>query len=87
MITLIASAAWTEQDSADAKRVWADYQAAHDLSDRIGETAGVDPRSGGVWIGDSIEDVVAQREAEGLDSPLYFFRIGYDYYYPKGGRR
>lgn len=78
---------WTEQDTASAKQIWADYQKEHDLSGRSGQTAGIDPKTGRIWFGESIADVVAQRDAEGLDSPLRFERIGSEAYYRKGGRR
>lgn len=37
---------WTEVDSCNAKRIWAEYQEQPDISDRIGQTAGIDPKSG-----------------------------------------
>jgi len=77
---------WTESDSSKAKQIWLDYQRQHDLSARLGQTAGIDPHSGRIWIGESILDVVSQRDAEGLDSPLLFERIGFDAYFQKGRR-
>jgi hypothetical protein len=67
---------WTESDSAKARIIWSDYQSQHDLSEQIGQTAGIDPVSGQVWLGDSIEAVVEKREADGIDSPLFFERVG-----------
>lgn len=78
---------WTESDSAKAKGIWIDYQSQHDLAEQIGQTAGIDPVSGQVWLGDSIEDVVAKRNADGIDSPLFFERVGSPTYYRKGGHR
>jgi hypothetical protein len=78
---------WTDSDTAKAEQIWADYQGSHDLSDSVGKTAGIDPHSGRVWIGDSIQDVLAQRDADGIDSLLFFERIGSRAYYRKGGRR
>jgi hypothetical protein len=78
---------WEESDSAQAKRIWMDYQRQHDLSDRIGQTVGIDPRSGCIWFGSSVRDIVSQRAAEGLHSPLYFERVGSDTYLHKGSRR
>jgi hypothetical protein len=75
---------WEESDSAKAKRIWIDYQRQHDLSDRVGQTAGIDPRGGRIWFGSSVRDIVAQRAAEGLHSPLYFERIGSEAYLHKG---
>ena len=40
----MALANWEESDSAKAKQIWLDYQRQHDLSARIGQTAGIDPR-------------------------------------------
>ena len=83
----MALAQWEESDSAKAKQIWGDYQRQHDLSARIGQTAGIDPRSGRIWFGASIRDIVAQRDAEGLDSPLFFERVGSEAYLHKGTRR
>ena len=78
---------WTQADSEDSKRIWKEYPQSHDLSRLHGKTAGVDPKTGGVWFGDSIRDVVAQRREQGLESPLFFFRVGFETYYRKGSRR
>ncbi|MBI2478190.1 MAG: hypothetical protein HYV60_05965 [Planctomycetia bacterium] len=78
---------WTESDSARSQRIWTDYQRQHDLAEQFGQTAGIDPVSGRVWLGDSIEAVVAKRNADGIDSPLFFERVGSPTYYRKGGHR
>jgi hypothetical protein len=75
---------WNESDSVKAKQIWLDYQLHHDLSARIGQTVGIDPRSGRIWFGASARDIVSQRAAEGLHSPLYFERVGSDAYFHKG---
>ncbi len=75
---------WEESDSVKARQIWIDYQRQHDLSDRIGQTAGIDPRSGRIWFGASVRDIVSQRTAEGLHSPLYFERVGSEAYLHKG---
>jgi hypothetical protein len=75
---------WGEADSIKAKQIWAEYQKQHDLSDRIGQTAGIDPASGRIWFGESIQDIVCQRDAEGLHSPLFFERVGSETYFRKG---
>ena len=77
---------WTEADTAKAKEIWADYQLAHDLSKCTGDTVGIDPPTGRIWIGESIANVVAQRDADGLDRPLFFARVGSETYWRKGGR-
>jgi hypothetical protein len=77
---------WTDSDTAKAAEVWAEYQRQHDLSAQIGKTAGIDPKSGRVWIGDSIRDVLAKRNSDGIGSLLFFERVGAKTYYRKGGR-
>jgi len=84
---MMARANWEESDSAKARQIWIDYQRQHDLSDRIGQTAGIDPRSGRIWFGSSVSDIVFHRAAEGLHSPLYFERVGSEAYLHKGTRR
>ena len=78
---------WGEADSIKAKQIWAEYQKQHDLSDRIGQTAGIDPASGRIWFGESIQGIVCQRDAQGLHSPLFFERVGSETYFRKGGRQ
>jgi hypothetical protein len=78
---------WTEADTAKAKQIWADYQRNNDVSNRLGQTVGIDPSSGRLWFGESMADVVAQRDAHGNDSPLFFERVGSETYWRKGGRR
>jgi hypothetical protein len=85
--TAMESPKWKEADSLKAKQIWVAYQQQHDLSKYIGQTAGIDPSSGRIWFGGSIQDVVAQREAEGLDSPLFFERVGSATYFRKGAYR
>ena len=75
---------WTEADSRTCKQIWAEYQKQHDITDRIGQTAGIDPKSGQIWFGDSIQEIVQQRQVEGLTSPLFFERVGYEAYLRKG---
>jgi hypothetical protein len=74
---------WTEADSDRAREIWSDFQQQHDLSGRTGQTAGIDPVSGRVWLGDSMQDVVAQRDGDGTEAPLFFMRVGYSTYYRK----
>jgi len=82
-----AAATWTDADTANAKRIWGDYQRTHDVSAHQGQAVGIDPASGRVWLGDSAKDIVLQLEAEGLRAPLFFLRVGHDYYGRKGARR
>ena len=78
---------WTEADSHTCKQIWAEYQKQHDITERIGQTAGIDPKSGQIWFGDSAIEIVERRRAEGLTSPLFFERVGYAAYLWKGGQR
>lgn len=78
---------WTQADSHKAKQVWEEYQKQHNLSDRIGQTAGIDPKSRRIWFGSSIRDIVLQRNTEGLSSPIFFERVGSETYFRKGVRR
>jgi hypothetical protein len=67
---------WTDADSIRAQEIWSEYQQNHNLSDKVGQTAGIDPVHGSVWLGNSIQDVIAQRDADGNASPLFFIRVG-----------
>ena len=78
---------WTEADSRNAKRIWAEYQKQHDITERIGQTAGIDPKSGRIWFGDSISEIVEHRRAEGMTSPLFFELVGFKAYFRKGGHQ
>ena len=78
---------WGEEDTARARQIWADYQQQHDISDRIGQTAGIDPVSGRIWFGESAKDIVQQMDAAGAFTSLYFVRVGFDYYVRKGGHK
>jgi len=78
---------WTEADSNRAQEIWSEYRQRNDVSAQVGQTAGIDPVSGNIWFGDSIQDVIAQREADGSLAPLFFMRVGSETYYRKGGHR
>jgi hypothetical protein len=78
---------WADADSKRAHEIWSAYQRSHDLSEKAGYTAGIDPASGRVWLGESLEDVIAQRTVDGCDAPLFLIRIGSATYYRKGGHR
>ncbi len=77
----------TDLDTDRARQCWAQYQRQHDVSDRLGQTAGIDPVSGRVWFGASARDIVTQMEAEDAAAPLYFVRVGSDFYLRKGRYR
>src|ERR1700683_5282168 len=61
---------WTEADSNRAKQIWSDYEHHYALSEKAGQTAGIDPASGRIWFGESIQDVIAQRDAASSEAPL-----------------
>lgn len=82
----MALSTWTTADTARAEQIWADYQRQQDVSSLHGKTAGIDPRTGRVWIGDSIQDVMSMRDADGCDSLLFFERVGSVTYYRKGAQ-
>jgi hypothetical protein len=85
---MFMSATGEEQvDIESAERIWDEYQRQHDLSGQRGQIAGIDPATGRIWIGDWFTDVVARRDAEGVDNPLFFVRIGSETALRKGGRR
>jgi hypothetical protein len=81
------AAQWTDADTDRAIEFWNRYQRENDVSNRIGETAGIDPVTGRVWFGESAKDIWRQMDEEDIDTPLYYVRVGYDYYVRKGGRR
>ncbi len=78
---------WSAADSIRAQQIWAEYRQRHDVSEKTGQTAGIEPVNGSVWFGDSIQDVIAQRDAAGNGGPLFFVRVGSEVYYRKGGHR
>ncbi len=78
---------WSAANSTRAQEIWSDYQRHHDVSEKVGQTVGIDPISGSLWFGNSIQDVIAKRNADGRDIPLFFVRVGASSYYRKGGHR
>lgn len=83
----MSASTWTEAATAKALQIWADYQRQHDVSGLVGQTAGIDPLSGRILFGEAATDIGEQMEAEGIDTPLYYTRVGSDYYVRKGGHR
>lgn len=78
---------WTDADTDRARQIWYEYLHKNNVSSLVGQTAGVDPVSGRIWFGESASDIWSQRQLEGIDSPIYCVRVGYDYYLRKGRRR
>jgi hypothetical protein len=83
----MATADWTEANTKRAESIWSAYQRDHDLSEKVGQTAGIDPVLGRIWFGNSIQEVITKRDADGSSAPLYFARVGSPTYYRKGGHR
>ena len=75
---------WTETQTKQAKQIWEQYQKHNQIEERIGQTAGIDPENGQVWFGESIQDIVQQRKAQGVVTPLFFVRVGSETYLTKG---
>jgi len=82
----INRSSWSDERIEAAKRIWEEYQKSHDVTERKGQAAGIEPETGDVWFGTDIIDIANQREAHGLSSPLFFVRVGYPTYYRKGRR-
>ena len=78
---------WSPAHLERAKQLWAEYQKEHDVTDRLGQAAAIDPISGRIWFGESASDIWRQQDAEGLQAPCYLVRVGKDYYLRKGGHR
>ncbi|MBI3909645.1 MAG: hypothetical protein HY320_01770 [Armatimonadetes bacterium] len=80
----MSASTWMPADTERARQIWAEYQKQHDTIPLIGQTAGIDPVSGRVWIGESAVDIAEQMEAKGIRTPVYLVRVGFDYYVRKG---
>ena len=83
----MVEANWSPAHLERARLLWAEYQQQHDVTDRLGQTAAIDPVSGRVWFGASAKDIWRQQDAEGARTPCYYVSVGKDYYLRKGGRR
>jgi hypothetical protein len=74
-------------DGARAKEIWAEYQRQHEVSQLKGKAVGIDPVTEQVFFGDSAAAIATRLREEGQFRPLFFLRVGYDYYIRKGARR
>jgi len=83
----MSASTWTDADTDRACMIWDVYQSQHDVSALTGQTAGIDPKSGRIWFGESAADIWRQRQLAGIDTPMYCVRVGFDYYIRKGGHR
>lgn len=77
---------WTDADTDRAQHIWDLYAAQHDLADRKGQAAGIDPDSGRIWFGESAAEIIAEMRMADEFRPLFFVRVGYPTYLRKGGR-
>lgn len=78
---------WTDADTDRACEIWREYQLRHDVSQLQGQTAGIDPATEHIWFGESAAEIALELERNGLSTPLYFVRIGFNYYLRKGSHR
>jgi hypothetical protein len=83
----MSTTSWLPSDTERAKKFWDDYAASHDLSDRIGQAAGIDPVSGEIWFGVSASEIACRLMDAGTFRPLFYVRVGFPAYQRKGGRR
>jgi hypothetical protein len=82
----VATATWGPELTLRSQHVWQEYQRTHNLSSQQGKIAAVDPESERVWIGESGVDIAQQMRAEGIDAPVYLFRVGEGHFLRKGRR-
>ena len=78
---------WTNAHTNRALQIWAEYQQRHDLTEHIGQTAGIDPDNSTIRFGSSALEIAEQLRSEGQEKPLFFVRVGYDHYLRKGRKR
>lgn len=86
MSTATVQTPLTKADIVEAQRLWEQYQRVHDLTDKQGHAAGIDPRTGEVWIEEDIVDLILLRKSQGQTNPLFFERVGAETFYTKGRR-
>ena len=83
---MTAATNWSASDTERAIAIWTQYQATHDVSASVGQTAGIEPETGRVWFGDSAQDIARQMDAAGGQRPFYAVRVGADHYVRRGRR-
>ena len=77
----------TKAEIAEATRIWDEYQQTHDLTGLRGQAAGIDPKTGEVWLGKSAVAICLERQEQGLNSLLFFERIEFSTYLKKRNPR
>lgn len=78
---------WTASDTATAQRIGEEYQRTHDASPWRGQAAGIDPKTGEVWIGKTAVAICVERDKQELKSLLFFERIEFVTYLRKVNSR
>ena len=84
MNTTFPTVHWKKGDTEKAQLIWSQYLAAHDVAQVVQPVAGIDPDTGAIWFGESAQDIWHQQEAQGHPKPLFYIRVGKDYYVSKG---
>jgi hypothetical protein len=79
----MSASTWSSADTDQACRIWDEYQQNNDVTYLVGQTAGIDPVSSRIWLGDSAADIWRQRQLDGIDTPIYCVRVGCGYYLRK----
>jgi hypothetical protein len=74
-------------DAEKAQQIWAEYERTHDLRGQERLAVGIDPDTGEVHFGKSLEDIGERLEREGRFKPLYYRWVNDPNYYHRGGRR
>ncbi|HEY1376513.1 MAG TPA: hypothetical protein VGF55_06945 [Gemmataceae bacterium] len=83
----MATHTWTDADTQRAREFWQEYQKHHDVSDRVGQTVGIDPETGDVHFGETAAEIGKRLLAEGRHKLLYFVRVGSEVYARRHGKR
>src|SRR5262245_11985295 len=74
-------------DTEKAKRIWAEYERTHDLGGMQNLAVGIDPESGEVHFGKSMEEIGERLEQEGRFKPLFYRWVNDPAYFHRGVRR
>jgi hypothetical protein len=74
-------------DTDKAKQIWSKYEQTHDLSEMQHLAVGIDPESGEVHFGKSMQEIGDRLEREGRFKPLFYRWVNDPYYFHRGARR
>ncbi|HJZ91992.1 MAG TPA: hypothetical protein VKE40_14050 [Gemmataceae bacterium] len=74
-------------DLSKVNEVWEEYVRTHDLRGKERMAVGIDPDTREVFLGSSMQDIVAQLKSEGRFRPLYYRWVNDPYFIRKSGRR